>query len=173
MSNARAQATASFVAGLLFALGLGLGGMTLPSKVIGFLSFHSFVTGSGRWDPSLAFVMIGAVSVYALVWRRVRAQERPKLSAKWFVPTRADIDPKLLAGAALFGVGWGLGGYCPGPAIVSSSGLAVETLTFTAAMLAGMYFVVSLQWRAVARQVGLAETSVSPSPASAETSHAR
>lgn len=173
MSNARAQATASFVAGLLFALGLGLGGMTLPSKVIGFLSFHSFVTGSGRWDPSLAFVMIGAVSVYALVWRRVRSEARPKLASKWLVPNRTDIDPKLIAGAALFGAGWGLGGYCPGPAIVSSSGFAVETLTFTAAMLAGMYFVVSLQRRAVARQVGLAETPVSPDPAKTETSSAR
>jgi uncharacterized membrane protein YedE/YeeE len=173
MNNTRAQATASFVSGLLFALGLGLGGMTQPSKVIDFLSFHSLVTGSGRWDPSLAFVMLGALSIYSLVWRRVHTRDRPVLAEKWFVPTRKDIDWKLVAGAALFGVGWGLGGYCPGPAIVASSSLAGETLTFTAAMLAGMYLLVSLQWRAAARQVGLSETHVSSSSASAETSSSR
>lgn len=167
MNAHRSQSVASFVAGLLFALGLGLGGMTLPSKVIGFLDFF------GRWDPSLAFVMAGAVAVYAVTWRIVRKNARPKLSAQWFVPTRSDIDPKLVAGAAIFGVGWGLGGYCPGPGLVSSSGLAVESLTFTGAMLAGMYFVVSLQWRAVARQVGLSETGVSAPAPRVETSSAR
>jgi uncharacterized membrane protein YedE/YeeE len=97
MNTTRQQGWVAFATGLLFAIGLGVGGMTQPAKVVGFLDFF------GRWDPSLMFVMGGALSVHALVWRLVRHNPTPKLSTQWFVPTRRDLDRKLLGGAAIFG----------------------------------------------------------------------
>lgn len=124
------------LAGALFAVGLLLGGMTLPTRIIGFLD----VTGaSGPWDPTLAFVMGGAVLTYGLAFRRVRRQR----SSPWFgesfhLPTRRDLDPALVIGAALFGAGWGLGGFCPGPGLVAAAGGTSSALWFSAAMLLGM-----------------------------------
>lgn len=124
------------VAGALFGAGLLLSGMTLPSRVIAFLD----VTGArGAWDPSLALVMAGGVTVYALAFRRIRRQR----SSPWFgetfhLPTRRDLDPALLLGAATFGAGWGIAGFCPGPALVSAASGASSALWFVAAMLAGM-----------------------------------
>lgn len=132
MNTTRQQAWVSFATGLLFAIGLGVGGMTQPAKVVGFLDFF------GRWDPSLMFVMGGALSVHAIVWRLVGHKPTPKLSTQWFVPTRRDLDRKLLGGAAIFGVGWGLGGLCPGPGVVAAAAGRETGLLFVAAMLVGM-----------------------------------
>jgi uncharacterized protein len=123
---------ASFACGLVFAIGLALGGMTQPSKVVGFLDF------TGEWDPSLAFVMGGALAVHALLGSFVRARPRPMFSAAFTLPTRNDIDARLVAGSAIFGVGWGLGGFCPGPSLVALGGGMDAALVVVPAMLAGM-----------------------------------
>lgn len=123
----------AFFAGLLFALGLALSGMTNPHKVQAFLDI------TGNWDPSLMFVMVGAISVYGIGYRLVRAKRgSPVLSREWHVPPRGEITPALIAGALIFGMGWGLAGYCPGPALVSVGALKSSALIFVAAMLAGM-----------------------------------
>jgi uncharacterized membrane protein YedE/YeeE len=115
-------------AGLLFAIGLGISGMTQPAKVSGFLDFF------GHWDPSLAFVMGGAVGVYFVAYRLVRRLRGPGFAALPSMP----IDARLVGGAALFGVGWGLSGFCPGPALASVGAGAHAALWFVPAMLAGM-----------------------------------
>jgi uncharacterized membrane protein YedE/YeeE len=120
------------VAGLVFAFGLALGGMTDPMKVISFLDF------TGHWDPSLAFVMGGAILVYAPLYRLVKRRENPLFDGTFHLPTRKDIDARLVVGATLFGIGWGLGGFCPGPAIVSTMSFATGSLVFTGSMLLGM-----------------------------------
>jgi hypothetical protein len=118
--------------GFLFAVGLAIAGMTQPSKVVGFLDV------AGDWDPSLAFVMFGAVAVYMLGHRLVLRRDAPLLGSGFHLPTRRDIDPRLVIGSAIFGVGWGLAGYCPGPVIAAlGSGLAVP-LVFVAAMALGV-----------------------------------
>lgn len=125
--------TAGF-AGLLFAVGLTLGGMTDPAKVAGFLDF------AGDWDPSLAFVMGGAVFSHATLRLIIlRFWAKPVLAANFptFVKTR--VDAKLVAGAALFGVGWGLSGYCPGPAIAAVGTGSATILLFLGSMAAGMF----------------------------------
>lgn len=131
---------AAFVSGALFALGLVLSGMTNPFKVFGFLDFF------GAWDPSLAAVMVGAIGVNAPFTLWLRRRQTPfllsKSSSSVLPPWDARVDARLVVGAATFGVGWGLGGYCPGPALVSlptSLGAGAEALTFTAAMVAGMF----------------------------------
>jgi uncharacterized protein len=122
------------LAGALFGAGLLVSGMTQPARVIGFLDV------TGRWDPGLAFVMGGAVLVYAIAFRRIRGGRwAPWFDGKLHLPTRRDIDPPLVIGAALFGIGWGLGGLCPGPAIVSAASGNLAGMAFVAAMLAGMY----------------------------------
>jgi hypothetical protein len=128
---------AAFGSGALFAVGLAIGGMTQPSKIIGFLDFF------GDWDPSLAFVMGGAVSVYfvayRLIHRRFVVARKPPLAATRFtLPSRRDVDVPLLAGAALFGAGWAVAGYCPGPAIASLGAGSGPAIVFVIAMLAGM-----------------------------------
>jgi len=123
----------AFLAGLVFALGLGVSGMTRPIKVIGFLDFF------GDWDPSLAFVMLGAVLVYFAAHRRSRTMRSPLLAAKFVVPARNEIDPSLVLGATLFGAGWGLAGFCPGPALVSLASGALPVGIFVTAMTAGIY----------------------------------
>ncbi len=123
----------SFASGIVFALGLGISGMTRPVKVIGFLDF------AGHWDPSLAFVMIGAISVYFVAYRWIRKRPVPLLAEKFSIPQRKDIDPALVIGAAVFGAGWGLGGFCPGPALTSLASGAAPVVVFVGAMVAGMY----------------------------------
>jgi len=122
----------AFAAGLTFALGLGISGMTRPDKVVNFLDL------TGNWDPSLAFVMIGAIAVHFVAYRMVPRMGSPLFSERFGIPTRRDIDPRLVVGSAMFGIGWGLGGFCPGPALVSIIGGASSTLLFVGAMLAGM-----------------------------------
>lgn len=125
---------AAGVAGALFGAGLLVSGMAQPARVIGFLDV------TGAWDPSLAFVLGGAVGVYAAAFRWIRGRRRgPWFDVQFHLPTRRDIDPPLILGAALFGIGWGLGGLCPGPGIVSAASGSLTGLAFVAAMLAGMY----------------------------------
>lgn len=123
----------SAVAGLVFALGLGLGGMTLPDKVIGFLDF------TGTWNPSLAFVMGSAVTVYALgYWGLAQKQGRPWFDVSFHLPKRRDIDGRLVVGSAVFGVGWGLGGFCPGPGVASLPSRTLAPWVFVTMMILGM-----------------------------------
>ncbi len=131
----------AMAAGLLFAAGLAVSGMTQPAKVIGFLNLGGIA--SGQWDPSLAFVMGGALLVtligFAVTPPSPAHPERHPLFAQRFqLPTRQDIDTRLLLGAALFGIGWGLAGYCPGPALSTLLSGGLDTAAFVAAMLAGM-----------------------------------
>ena len=121
-----------FGIGVLFALGLGLSGMTLPRKVIGFLDLF------GAWDPALALVMVGAIGVYATGLRLGVGRGRPLLAETFRLPERTDIDARLLGGAGLFGVGWGLAGFCPGPALVTTAAGVRPSLIFVASMLVGM-----------------------------------
>ena len=123
---------ASLLAGLLFGAGLAISQMINPAKVLAFLDI------TGAWDPSLAFVMLGAVVVTALGYRFVLRQPKPLLDDSFSVPTRTDVDGRLVIGAAIFGVGWGLGGYCPGPAIASIGFGAMETVVFVIFMAVGM-----------------------------------
>jgi hypothetical protein len=123
---------AGFLAGGLFALGLIVSGMTQPAKVVGFLDF------AGAWDPSLAFVMVGAIGVCVPLFRWVLRLKGPLFLPQFALPTRRDIDRDLVLGAAIFGVGWGLSGFCPGPAIVSLGAGAVPAVVFVLAMILGM-----------------------------------
>jgi uncharacterized protein len=122
----------AFGAGVIFAVGLVISGMTQPSKVVGFLDFF------GDWDPSLAFVMGGAVLVYALLFRPIVKRARPLIEPKFHLPTRTDLSWRLIVGGALFGVGWGLAGYCPGPGITSMASLQSPAFIFVGAMAVGM-----------------------------------
>jgi uncharacterized membrane protein YedE/YeeE len=119
-------------AGALFGVGLCLSGMTEPAKVLGFLDVF------GHWDPSMMFVMMGAVLVHLVLYRLIRRREQPLFDTKFHLPTASGIDRKLLLGAAVFGAGWGLGGFCPGPALVSLATGARSTLAFVGAMIVGM-----------------------------------
>jgi uncharacterized membrane protein YedE/YeeE len=122
---------AAFFAGILFAIGLCVSGMTNPAKIIAFLDF------AGAWDPSLAFVMAGAVGVHAVASRMALRAPRPVWSSRYFLPTRRDVDLPLIAGAAIFGLGWGIAGYCPGPAVVSLVAPSPGLVTFVLAMAVG------------------------------------
>ncbi|MBV8620752.1 MAG: YeeE/YedE family protein [Curvibacter sp.] len=130
----------ALAAGALFAAGLVISGMTQPAKVLGFLNLAGLA--QGRWDASLAFVMGGALLVTLVAFAVTpptprRPQRRPWLAPAFQLPTRRDIDGRLLAGSALFGVGWGLAGYCPGPALVSLLS-STDAALFAAFMLLGM-----------------------------------
>lgn len=122
----------NFLAGLIFGLGLLISGMANPAKVQNFLDL------AGSFDPSLIFVMAGALAVTFIGYRLVLPRERPILAERFYLPVGSIIDGRLIFGAALFGVGWGLAGFCPGPAIVSLPLLAKGTLIFVPAMLAGI-----------------------------------
>ncbi len=105
--------------------------MTQPQKIIGFLN-------PWAWDPSLLFVMIGAVGVHILTYPLVRKRASPLLDAKWHIPTRKDVTIRLILGSSLFGIGWGLGGFCPGPGMTSLASGDLRVFIFVGAMLAGM-----------------------------------
>ncbi len=121
------------IAGLIFGIGLVISGMANPAKVQNFLDL------AGTFDPSLAFVMGAAVVVTFLGYRVAFRRPAPLFSDRFRLPTKTAIDARLLVGAGLFGVGWGLGGYCPGPAVTALSLLAQGTLAFVPAMLAGLF----------------------------------
>ena len=128
----RARITAALVAGLLFGIGLGISGMTRPTKVLAFLDV------AGAWDPSLAFVMMGAIGVHFVAVRIARRRARPVASEKFHFPAARRIDAPLLVGAAIFGIGWGLGGFCPGPALVTAASGNLLAILFVVSMVAGM-----------------------------------
>ena len=117
--------------GLLFGAGLALGGMTDPARVRGFLDWF------GVWDPTLAFVMAGATLVMAVAWLIHRRLTKPLLAERFFVPDRGRIDRRLVAGSALFGIGWGIAGLCPGPAVANLAFHPLAILPFLVAMIAG------------------------------------
>ena len=121
----------SLAAGFLFGLGLWVSGMANPKKVLGFLDV------AGDWDASLMLVMAGAVAVTLLCFRVVLKRQKPLMAAKFELPTRKDIDLPLVAGAAIFGLGWGTAGYCPGPALTALATLSTDAIVFVAAMIAG------------------------------------
>jgi uncharacterized protein len=125
------QLAVAFAAGVVFALGLGVSGMTDPSKILGFLDV------AGSWDPSLLFVMVGAIGVHLGPAQWALRARRPLLAAQFECPTGTRIDRSLLAGSVLFGIGWGAAGYCPGPAIVDLIAPSPSLLVFVAAMVAG------------------------------------
>jgi len=122
----------AFACGVLFAFGLAISGMTHPSKVLAFLDF------AGAWDPSLALVMASGVLVNVLFFRVALRRGAPLLGGTFALPSRQSIDARLVGGAAVFGVGWGLGGFCPGPAVVSVAGGAAPVIVFVVAMVVGM-----------------------------------
>jgi uncharacterized membrane protein YedE/YeeE len=133
----------AFAAGLMFGLGLVVSQMVNPAKVLAFLDIF------GAWDPSLALVMAAAVGISGLGYALARRRGAPVLARKLDIPTCGDLEPRLLVGAALFGIGWGLVGLCPGPAITLLPFGPPKAFVFTAAMLAGMlaFQVVPTEWQ--------------------------
>ena len=119
-------------AGALFGLGLAISGMVNPQKVISFLDF------AGDWDPTLALVFGGALLVAVPAFRVILKRPRPVLAEEFELPTNKDVDGRLLAGSALFGVGWGLAGFCPGPAVTALASGLLPVFAFVAAMVTGM-----------------------------------
>lgn len=126
------QPLIALVCGLLFAIGLGISGMTQPGKVTAFLDF------AGDWDPSLLFVMAGAIGVYAIGYRMALKRPKPLFAETFQIPNSKKVDRPLVLGSALFGIGWGLAGFCPGPAITSLVSLRFEPVLFVASLFTGM-----------------------------------
>jgi uncharacterized membrane protein YedE/YeeE len=134
-------ALASLLAGLVFGFGLIVSGMANPAKVLGFLDL------AGAWDPSLAFVMAGAIAVGAVAFAVARRRTVSLLGAEMRLPSSRHIDRRLVVGSVLFGMGWGIAGFCPGPALVALGMGEAKALVFVAAMLAGMGIFELLEWR--------------------------
>ena len=122
----------SLLAGLVFGLGLMVSGMANPAKVLGFLDL------AGRWDPSLALVMAGAIAVGSVAFLLAKNRTRSLLGAEMKLPTAHNVDPRLALGSALFGIGWGIAGFCPGPGLVGLGMGQPKALVFVVAMLLGM-----------------------------------
>jgi uncharacterized membrane protein YedE/YeeE len=139
------QIVMALMAGLIFGIGLIVSGMTNPAKVIGFLDL------AGNWDPSLAFVMGGAILVGVVAFGFALKRERSLLGAVMRLPTATNIDRRLVMGSLAFGAGWGLAGYCPGPALASLASGGVKPMIFTLAMFAGMALFEVLDRAAAAR----------------------
>lgn len=130
-------ALAATLAGVLFGLGLAVSQMVDPGKVLAFLDVAA--VADGAWDPSLLLVLCAAVGTNLVGYRLVLGRPSPLFAARFSLPTRKDVDRRLVAGSALFGVGWGLAGYCPGPAVAALSQGSLDALWFTIAMLLGMF----------------------------------
>ena len=122
----------SLASGTLFGAGLAISGMIDPARV------RAFLDVTGAWDPTLAFVMGGAVIVMAVAWRLQARMARPLFGERFALPDRTDLDGRLIAGSVLFGIGWGVAGLCPGPAVASLALAPAAVFPFVAAMLAGM-----------------------------------
>ena len=137
---------AGLITGFIFGLGLCLSGMTSPAVVQGFLDV------AGAWNPALIFVMAGGVAVTFLGYRFVVPKSRPLWANQFTLPKATRIDAPLLAGAAIFGIGWGLAGYCPGPAVVSLASGRMSVFVFVLSMLAGMMLV---RWMRGARRASM------------------
>jgi uncharacterized membrane protein YedE/YeeE len=130
-AHQRQQLCFALLSGTLFGLGLAVSGMVNPAKVLAFLDV------TGVWDPTLALVMIGALAVTMPAFRWVLQRRQPWFAADFALPTRTDLEPRLMSGAALFGVGWGIAGLCPGPAIAALVSGDSMVYAFVAAMLTG------------------------------------
>jgi uncharacterized membrane protein YedE/YeeE len=128
---------ASLVCGFIFGLGLLISGMTQPAKVLGFLDILGVRTGN--WDPSLAVVMAAALAVSGVGYRLAQRRSEPVLAPRFDLSTKTVIDAPLVAGSALFGIGWGLVGLCPGPALENLATLSPQVIVFCIAMVAGMF----------------------------------
>ena len=139
----------AWLAGLIFGLGLIVSGMSNPAKVLGFLDL------AGAWDPSLAFVMIGAISVGAVAFAFARKRTVSLLGAEMNLPTSRRIDRRLVAGSLIFGVGWGIAGFCPGPGLVALGMGEIKALVFVVAMLAGMGIYQMLEQHKHRRELGV------------------
>jgi len=131
VTRAAAKNASALAAGLLFGLGLAIAQMVNPEKVLDFLDV------SGNWDPSLALVMGGAVGVAMLAFRFVLKRGQPMFESEFHLPRMTKVDRRVLVGSAIFGLGWGIGGYCPGPGIAALSAGSVEALVFVAGMALG------------------------------------
>jgi len=129
------ETVVALTSGTIFGAGLALGGMTDPARVRGFLDVL------GAWDPTLAFVMGGAVVVMALAWLIQKRMQRPLFGNAFALPNRTDLTQRLIGGAALFGIGWGIAGLCPGPGFAALAIDAPSAAIFLVAMLAGMLLV--------------------------------
>lgn len=129
----------AFFAGLIFGLGLLLAGMANPAKVLAFLNV------AGAWDPSLALVMAGAISVAVIPLNWARKKRQSLLGARMQLPLKNELDARLMGGSLLFGIGWGIAGICPGPAVALLLTWHWQALIFFLAMLAGMYFFSTLE----------------------------
>jgi len=145
----------AFGSGLLFAVGLVVGGMTQPKKIVDFLDF------AGSWDPSLAFVMGGALLVNAAAYWWTRDRTTPIVEQEFHIPSRSDIDWRLVTGAGLFGVGWGFGGYCPGPGITAVVSAKLPAVGFLGGLIGGV-LLYSLFDRATDPSVGATPDRVQP-----------
>ncbi|MCF2904118.1 YeeE/YedE family protein [Octadecabacter sp. CECT 8868] len=128
-----------YLIGLVFGIGISISGMANPAKVLNFFDF------AGTWDPSLAFVMGGAVVVAFIGYRFVLKRPAPIMSERFMLPTRSDLDAKLIGGSALFGVGWGIAGFCPGGALPAIGTGNNNVLIFMAALVAGIFAAKALQ----------------------------
>jgi uncharacterized protein len=135
-----------FILGLLFGIALIIAGMADPAKVLNFLDFAAI--SAGTWDPSLAFVLGGASIVTYIGYGIVLKQPKPLFDSQFHLPSKINIDAPILVGPAIFGIGWGLAGFCPGPAFVALGGGTMQAATFVVAMLVGM---VGARWLALAR----------------------
>jgi uncharacterized membrane protein YedE/YeeE len=124
----------SFLVGFIFALGLGISGMTRPDIVKGFLDIW------GNWNPALIGVMAGAIAIHSIAFYLVKHRKSPLFDTQFYLPTKKSIDKKLILGSILFGIGWGWAGICPGPGIVSLMSGQINILIFIVSMIAGMYF---------------------------------
>ena len=123
----------AFIAGIIFGCGLLVGEMTRPDRVIGFLNIF------GKWDPTLIFVMGGAVAVHMVLLQFILRRNRPVLNKEFDIPDKTEITPSLIIGSTLFGIGWGLGGYCPGPGITAMASANIRPIVFVICMVIGMW----------------------------------
>ena len=153
------QILAALVAGLVFGCGIAVAGMINPAKVLNFFDI------AGTWDPSLAFVMGGALLVAAAGYRVVLGRERPRLDTRFHLPTRNDLDPALIGGSVLFGIGWGIAGFCPGGAIPALGLGRAEPVWFVLAMLAGQMLA---RWLRVGAAGGSGMTGAPPAAGRSE-----
>ncbi|MBC7753787.1 MAG: YeeE/YedE family protein [Moraxellaceae bacterium] len=134
----------ALIVGILFAIGLGVSGMTKPEKVFGFLDIF------GKWDASLIFVMLGAILVHLIAYRFIIRLKSPLFSKLWHLPTKKEITWSLILGSFIFGVGWALAGYCPGPALTSLASFQMRPLLFFVSLIFGM-----LTFRLIDRKLNL------------------
>lgn len=128
------QLAATLLSAIIFGAGLELAQMTNPQKVIGFLNI------TDKWDPSLIFVMIGAIIINSILFILIKKRKAPLFAEKFILPTLTKADKKLITGSAIFGLGWGIGGFCPGPALSSLMRLQPQIFIVVASMLVGMWF---------------------------------